>query len=138
MFRVSAKVRQSRWVEGDTTVKYLKLAAIALLAAIVAVPASAQWLLSKKAKVNPIQRVPELILIVKTEGDERKRAHAAEELREYDTRAWRGFAPLPRLRAKPWRRQPRPMTRCASVCTRRRRCRSIIWRVTRRSRTRRR
>jgi hypothetical protein len=75
-------------------VKYLKLAAIAVLAAIVAAPASAQWLLPKKTKVNPIQRVPELILIVKTEGDERKRVHAAEELREYDTMTFTEIVPV--------------------------------------------
>ncbi len=45
-------------------------------------PAQAQ-LFVKKAKTNPSQRVPELIATVKTDTDERKRARAAEELRDY-------------------------------------------------------
>ena len=46
-------------------------------------PAHAQLFFRKPAP-NPSQRVPELILTVKTDAEERKRAHAAEELREYD------------------------------------------------------
>jgi hypothetical protein len=36
-------------------------------------------LFSKKAKVNPTERVPQLIVTLKTEQDERKRAAAATE-----------------------------------------------------------
>src|SRR5262249_46148288 len=56
-------------------------------------PAPAQWLF-KKAKANPAQRVPELILTVKTDPDERKRAHAAEELRDYDTATFTEIVPV--------------------------------------------
>ena len=50
---------------------------IALVCASADAPAQ---LFSKKPKVDPTRRVPELILIVKTDTDERKRAAAAEEL----------------------------------------------------------
>ena len=56
---------------------------VLMLALAWVVPAPAQ-LFAKKPKVNPSQRVPELILVVKTDADERKRARAAEELRDYD------------------------------------------------------
>jgi len=48
------------------------------------VPAPAGILFGKKTKPNPAERVPELIVIVKTDKDESKRASAAEELRQYD------------------------------------------------------
>jgi hypothetical protein len=70
-----------------------------LLAGIVLVilaspsPAQAQ-LFGKKARINPSQRVPELILIVKTDGDERRRAMAAEELRDYDVTAFTEIVPV--------------------------------------------
>jgi hypothetical protein len=59
-----------------------------------AAPAPGQWIFGKKTKVNPNQRVPELILTVKTDADERKRAHAAEELREYDTKTYTEIVPV--------------------------------------------
>ena len=40
------------------------------------------------------ERVPELILTLKTESDERKRAQAAEELREYDARTFTEIVPV--------------------------------------------
>jgi hypothetical protein len=49
-----------------------------------ALPAPAGNWFSKKTKPNPAERVPELIIIVKTDKDEGKRASAAEELRQYD------------------------------------------------------
>lgn len=76
------------------TVKRMLIGSMAILVVVIASPAPAQWLLSKKVKVNPTQRVPELILIVKTETDERKRAHAAEELREYDTTTFSEIVPV--------------------------------------------
>lgn len=57
-------------------------------------PAPAQWIFVKKTKANPTQRVPELILIVKTDPDERKRAQAAEELRDYDTTVFTEIVPV--------------------------------------------
>ncbi|MBI1830541.1 MAG: hypothetical protein HYR84_03710 [Planctomycetes bacterium] len=56
-------------------------------------PAEAQ-LFAKKPKVNPSQRVPELIVIVKTDPDEKKRAHAAEELRDFDVTKFTEIVPV--------------------------------------------
>ncbi len=57
-------------------------------------PAQAQLFFTKKQKTNPTQRVPELIVIVKTDADERKRTHAAEELREYDPAVFTEIVPV--------------------------------------------
>ena len=56
--------------------------------------APGQWIFSKQQKVNPLQRVPELILTVKTDADERKRLHAAEELRDYDSTTFTEIVPV--------------------------------------------
>jgi hypothetical protein len=64
---------------------------LALLA--FALPAQAQFF-HKKARPIPAQRVPELILILKTETDERKRASAAEELRDFDARTFGEIVPV--------------------------------------------
>jgi HEAT repeats len=58
-----------------------------------AVPAQAQFF-HKKVRPLPAQRVPELILVLKTETDERKRAQAAEELREFDARTFSEIVPV--------------------------------------------
>jgi hypothetical protein len=68
------------------------LLACALLPAC-AVPAQAQLFFKKKTGV-PAQRVPELILVLKTEMDERKRAAAAEELRDYDPKTFTEIIPV--------------------------------------------
>jgi hypothetical protein len=72
-----------------------KLAGIAIIALAIlwATPAPAQWIFGRKTKVNPTQRVPELILTLKTDSDDRKRAHAAAELREYDTATYTEIVP---------------------------------------------
>ena len=72
--------------------RLLVLSALFLLPAWSA-PAHAQ-LFFKKARPAPSQRVPELILLLKTEGDERKRSQAAEELREYDTTTYTEIVPV--------------------------------------------
>ncbi len=59
-----------------------------------AAPSHAQWVFAKKTKTNPSQRVPELILMLKTDGDERRRAGAAEELRDYDSVAFTEIVPV--------------------------------------------
>lgn len=56
--------------------------------------AQAQGLFSKRARPNPNQRVPELIYIIKSEGDERKRANAAEELQSFDARTYAEIVPV--------------------------------------------
>lgn len=60
---------------------------------VFALPAEAQ-LFFKKARPVPAQRVPELILTLKTETDERKRATAAEELRDYDPKTFTEIVPV--------------------------------------------
>ena len=52
-----------------------------LLAAALPAPAG---LFGRKKKADPVQRVPELIQILKTDRDDRKRQDAAEELRQFD------------------------------------------------------
>jgi len=64
-----------------------------IVACVCAYPADAQ-LFAKKSKVNPSQRVPELIVIVKTDPDEKKRAQAAEELRDYDATKFTEIVPV--------------------------------------------
>jgi hypothetical protein len=59
-------------------------------------PVQAQFLFGRKQarSVNAPSRVPELILIVKTDPDERKRLHAVEELREYDVKNYTEITPV--------------------------------------------
>ena len=64
------------------------------IALVASAPSHAQLVFSKKAKTNPSQRVPELILTVKTDADEKKRAHAAEELRDYDSVTFAEIVPV--------------------------------------------
>jgi hypothetical protein len=52
-----------------------------LLAAALPAPAG---LFGRKKKADPVQRVPELIQILKADRDDRKRQDAAEELRQFD------------------------------------------------------
>ena len=73
--------------------KWLRGLFILLALPAFAVPAPAQFFF-KKARPVPAQRVPELILILKTETDERKRAQAAEELREYDAKTYSEIVPV--------------------------------------------
>jgi hypothetical protein len=48
----------------------------------------------RSSKVKPEERVPQLLVIVKTDGDEHKRASAAEELRNYDPVAFPALVPV--------------------------------------------
>lgn len=75
----------------------MRLLRMGLLLAMVlawAAPAPAQGIFARRPKVNPSQRVPELILTVKTDPEERKRAHAAEELRDYDATTFTEIVPV--------------------------------------------
>jgi hypothetical protein len=67
---------------------------LAFALAALAVPARAGIFFKKHAKVDPAQRVPELIVAVKTDPDERKRAAAAAELRQYDPKAFPDIVPI--------------------------------------------
>src|SRR5205807_14808 len=49
---------------------------------------------SKKAKVNPAERVPALIMTLKTDKDERKRASAATELGTFDAAMYTEIVPV--------------------------------------------
>ncbi len=67
-----------------------------LMAAALAAPAQAGLIFGKKkaAPVDPAQRVPELLGLVKSAPDEGKRAEAASELRKYDTQAFADIVPV--------------------------------------------
>jgi hypothetical protein len=67
---------------------------VLILACCLVGTSSAGIIFGRKAKGNPKDRVPELIAIVKTDGDERKRADAAEELRFYDPAAFPEIVPV--------------------------------------------
>ncbi len=55
---------------------------------------SSAGIFGKKTKPNPAERVPELLVTVKNDKDESKRASAAEELRQYDPSAYPDIVPV--------------------------------------------
>jgi hypothetical protein len=55
--------------------------------------APAGIIFGKKPKPPPEKRVPELITILRTDGDESKRSEAAEELRQYDAGQFKEILP---------------------------------------------
>jgi HEAT repeats len=64
---------------------YFRFTLFIALLPILAAPAHAGIIFGKKpSKPDPAQRVPELIKIVRSDGDENKRVEAVEELRQYD------------------------------------------------------
>jgi len=65
-----------------------------LLPAAIALPAHAGLIFGRHAKVNPAQRVPELIVQVKNDKNESKRESAARELRDYDPTANPDIVPV--------------------------------------------
>jgi hypothetical protein len=73
--------------------KYRLSLALVMLAST-ALVARAGIFFGKKTKPNPAERVPVLIAILKSEQDERKRAAAAQELREYDPNAYPEIVPV--------------------------------------------
>jgi hypothetical protein len=66
---------------------------ILIVVPALAVPARA-GIFDKRPKIDPAMRVPLLIGQVKSEQDERKRLAAAEELRQYDPRAFPEIVPV--------------------------------------------
>jgi hypothetical protein len=68
--------------------KWCKLLLIPLVMATATSPAPAGHLFGKRPKPNPTERVPVLLMTVKTDPDEHKRAAAAEELRQFDAKAF--------------------------------------------------
>jgi hypothetical protein len=73
--------------------KWLRVSVVLLALAAQAAPAAA-GLFSKSAKPNPAERVPQLIVTVKTEQDDSKRAAAAVELRQFDTKTFPEIVPV--------------------------------------------
>lgn len=73
--------------------KNLRWLLVLLVLPAAGLPAHAQFFF-KKNRPAPAQRVPELILTLKTEADERKRAQAAEELRDYDAKVYAEIVPV--------------------------------------------
>src|SRR5262249_34498985 len=69
-----------------------RLVLVPLLLAVLAHPAAA-GIFGKKNKPTPAERVPELLSIVKADGDEHKRSAAAEELRQYDPKQFPNIVP---------------------------------------------
>jgi len=67
-----------------------------MLLPLVAGSTSAGIIFGKKTKRAPTaaERVPELLTIVKTDGDESKRAAAAQELRQYDPAQFPAIVPV--------------------------------------------
>jgi HEAT repeats len=64
-----------------------------LLAAAMVGPAPAGIFGKKPTKPSPTERVPELLSILKSDGDENKRLEAAQELRQYDPLAFPQIVP---------------------------------------------
>jgi HEAT repeats len=74
--------------------KWQQFVAVFLAAAALAAPAEGGIFFGKKKPpVDPAQRVPELLGIVKTSPDEHKRSQAAEELRKYDMQSFPEVVP---------------------------------------------
>src|SRR5215831_20267574 len=67
---------------GSPHMRRSRLLTVALLLAATVQPATA-GIFGKKGKPSPAERVPELLSIAKTDGDEHKRSAAVEELRQY-------------------------------------------------------
>jgi hypothetical protein len=65
-----------------------------LLPPLVAPPSYAGVFFKKIKKPTPAERVPELLAQVKTDGDESKRAAAAQELRQYDPQQFPMIVPV--------------------------------------------
>ena len=79
--------------EGKPAMKRFQPLLVLLALPAFTLPAQAQFF-HKRPRPIPAQRVPELILILKTETDERRRGAAAEELRDYDARTFTEIVPV--------------------------------------------
>jgi hypothetical protein len=91
-------VARGRWNEGGNPpliapqgtepMSRLRVLLVPLVIGCVASPAPAGIFSRSKPKANPAERVPELLIQLKTDKDEAKRAAAAEELRQFDHKAF--------------------------------------------------
>jgi hypothetical protein len=66
---------------------------VVLLLIALASPAPAGLIFGRKKKAPPTERVPELVTVLKTDGDENKRLEAVDELRQYDPNAFPTIVP---------------------------------------------
>jgi hypothetical protein len=78
----------------DTGMRWFHSLLALTVAAALTSHAPAITLFGKRNKVNPAQRVPELIQIVRTTAEERKRIAAVDELRQYDAGAFPQIVPV--------------------------------------------
>jgi HEAT repeats len=65
----------------------IRLLLASAMFALSTTPVSA-GLFSRKAKPNPVERVPELLIQLRSHADESQRSNAAEELRQFDPKAY--------------------------------------------------
>jgi hypothetical protein len=65
-----------------------------IVVSVLAWPASAGIFFHRQPKPKPEVRVPELLVIVKSDKDDRKRASAAAELRQYDLKLFPDIVPI--------------------------------------------
>jgi hypothetical protein len=66
---------------------------VALLLSVAGTSPAGLFFGKKKQKPAPNERVPELITIIRTDGDENKRQDAVEEVRQYDPAAFPAIVP---------------------------------------------
>ena len=74
--------------------RWCRIPLVLLTLTALTVPLQAGFLFGKKKNPDPAQRVPELLNQVKTDQDEGNRVSAAEELRQYDAKAFPGIVPV--------------------------------------------
>jgi hypothetical protein len=72
----------------------LKAVLALVLPAIVALPVQAGIIFGRHPKPNPAQRVPDLVVMVKTDQNEGRRESAAKELRNYDPAVFTDIVPV--------------------------------------------
>jgi hypothetical protein len=74
--------------------RWTRLLLAGILLGALTVSARGGIFFKKKAKPNPAERVPELVVLIKTDQDDHKRAAAAAELRQYDPKAFPEIVPI--------------------------------------------
>jgi hypothetical protein len=72
---------------------WLRISCASLIYLLMANPVFAGLFKKNQPKPDPSKYVPELIMILKTDKDESKRSKAAEELRDYDPKAFPDLMP---------------------------------------------
>jgi hypothetical protein len=80
--------------QGSHAMRNLQTVLALVLPAVVALPVQAGIIFGRHAKPNPAQRVPELVVMVKTDQNESRRESAAKELRNYDPTVYTDIVPV--------------------------------------------